>query len=406
MSVCLFTVRNNSGAKVSGAVDAINEESAAQQLLSGGIYPTSIHRKKQESDEEGISFSLTRKKVTPEDLIILTRQLYSLTKAGVPLNKAIHGLTVTLRNRTLVEALVDVERNLNSGVTLSAAMSRHVEVFPRIYVSMLHVGENTGQLDQSLKHLIEHLELEKDTQRRIAAAFRYPMFVAIALIIAMVVLNLFVIPVFADLFEQFDSDLPVLTQVLIGTSSFFQHYWLLLLITAIVSGITFKYWINREIGRLQWDTLKLRVPLVGSIMLRAVLARFCRTFAMMLSAGVPLIQAVELSAGALGNAAIGERVRGMRRGIERGESLLQSIGGSSLFKPLVLQMIAVGEQTGQVDDMLNEVADYYNMEVDYDIRNLSSNIEPILIVVMAAMVGVLALGIFLPMWEMFGVVQN
>lgn len=405
MAVFSYQGRNQSGKAVSGAVDAASLDLAAQKLLSGGISPISIDPKKVEADEEGISFSFGRK-VQTEELIILTRQLYSLTKAGVPLNQSFRGLAQTLKNRYLVDVLADVERNLNNGVNLSASMSRHVDVFPRLYVSLILVGENSGKLDQAFKQLVDHLELEQNTSKQIKGAFRYPMFVAIALMIAMVVLNIWVIPIFADLFQKFGAELPLMTRILLGTSGFFVTYWPYLLTLAVGLSVSFSRWKSQEAGLLKWDAFKLRIPLIGEITQKAVLSRFCRTFAMMLASGVPLIQTVELCASAVGNAAVGERIRNMRRGIERGESLLQAIGNSDLFTPLVLQMVSVGEQTGKVDEMLNDVAEFYDREVDYDIKSLSANIEPILIVAMTGIVAVLALGIFMPMWEMFSVVQS
>ena len=405
MTVFAYSGRDQNGDAIKGALDAANAQAAAHQLLAGGIHPISIKAKKPEVDEEGISFSFGRK-VKAEELIILTRQLYSLSKAGVPLNKCIRGLAMTLKNPVLVDVLFEIEKNLNSGLTLSASMSRHVDIFPRLYVSMVLVGENSGRLEEAFKELIDHLELEQETARRISGAFRYPMFVGIALSIAIVILNIFVIPVFADIFQQFGAQLPLMTRMLIASSNFFVDYWQPLLVMLIVGIFLFKNWLAKESGRLKWDGLKLKIPVIGSILLRAILARFCRTFAMMMASGVPLIQSVELCSSAVGNAAIGERILGMRRSIERGESLLQAIGNSDMFTPLVMQMVAVGEQTGQVDEMLNEVADFYNREVDYEIKNLSANLEPILIVMMSVLVGILAVGIFLPMWEMFSVVQK
>ena len=405
MTVFAYSGRDQNGEAIKGALDAANAQAAAHQLLAGGIHPISIKAKKIEADEEGISFSFGRK-VKAEELIILTRQLYSLSKAGVPLNKCIRGLAMTLKNPVLVDVLFEIEKNLNSGLTLSASMSRHVDIFPRLYVSMVLVGENSGRLEEAFKELIDHLELEQETARRISGAFRYPMFVGIALSIAIVILNIFVIPVFADIFQQFGAQLPLMTRMLIASSNFFVDYWQPLLVILVVGIFLFKNWLAKESGRLKWDAFKLKIPVVGSILLRAILARFCRTFAMMMASGVPLIQSVELCSSAVGNAAIGERILGMRRSIERGESLLQAIGNSDMFTPLVMQMVAVGEQTGQVDEMLNEVADFYNREVDYEIKNLSANLEPILIVMMSVLVGILAVGIFLPMWEMFSVVQK
>ena len=405
MTVFAYSGRDQNGEAIKGALDAANAQAAAHQLLAGGIHPISIKAKKIEVDEEGISFSFGRK-VKAEELIILTRQLYSLSKAGVPLNKCIRGLAMTLKNPVLVDVLFEIEKNLNSGLTLSASMSRHVDIFPRLYVSMVLVGENSGRLEEAFKELIDHLELEQETARRISGAFRYPMFVGIALSIAIVILNIFVIPVFADIFQQFGAQLPLMTRMLIASSNFFVDYWQPLLVILVIGIFLFKNWLAKESGRLKWDAFKLKIPVVGSILLRAILARFCRTFAMMMASGVPLIQSVELCSSAVGNAAIGERILGMRRSIERGESLLQAIGNSDMFTPLVMQMVAVGEQTGQVDEMLNEVADFYNREVDYEIKNLSANLEPILIVMMSVLVGILAVGIFLPMWEMFSVVQK
>ena len=405
MTVFAYSGRDQNGEAIKGALDAANAQAAAHQLLAGGIHPISIKAKKIEADEEGISFSFGRK-VKAEEIIILTRQLYSLSKAGVPLNKCIRGLAMTLKNPVLVDVLFEIEKNLNSGLTLSASMSRHVDIFPRLYVSMVLVGENSGRLEEAFKELIDHLELEQETARRISGAFRYPMFVGIALSIAIVILNIFVIPVFADIFQQFGAQLPLMTRMLIASSNFFVDYWQPLLVILVIGIFLFKNWLAKESGRLKWDAFKLKIPVVGSILLRAILARFCRTFAMMMASGVPLIQSVELCSSAVGNAAIGERILGMRRSIERGESLLQAIGNSDMFTPLVMQMVAVGEQTGQVDEMLNEVADFYNREVDYEIKNLSANLEPILIVMMSVLVGILAVGIFLPMWEMFSVVQK
>ena len=250
------------------------------------------------------------------------------------------------------------------------------------------------------------MELEKDTRRRISSAVRYPVFVLTAISIAIVVLNIFVIPVFADLFSKFGADLPWATKILIGTSNFFLEEWPFIIIFSLGAVIGIRYYINTEAGRFKLDRFKLCIPLIGSILERAILARFSRSFALMLNSGVPLIQALELSSQAVGNSFMAKNIRGMREGIQRGESLLRSGVQSEMFTPLVLQMIQVGEETGQVDEMLNEVADFYEQEVDYDLKNLSSYIEPILIACIAGLVMILALGIFLPMWDMMNVMQG
>ena len=279
-------------------------------------------------------------------------------------------------------------------------------VFTTLFISMVSVGENTGQLDQAFRQLAGYLELERETRKRIKQATRYPLFVLIAMSVALVVINLLVIPAFAKVFEQFHADLPWPTRVLIGTSQFFQDFWWLLLLLAGGSLYAFFKWIETDAGALKWDATKLRLPIVGGIFERIALARFTRTFAMMYKAGVPLLQTLSINSASVGNRHIGQAILGMREGVERGEALTRTASSSGLFTPLVLQMMAVGEETGALDDLFVEVADFYEQEVDYDLKQLASAIEPILIVAMGIMVLILALGVFLPMWELASVAKG
>jgi MSHA biogenesis protein MshG len=396
--------RDKSGELVSGIIDASSSDGVFNQLMSGGITPVSID---EASEAQSIELpELFKQKVSLEELSMFCRQMYSLTRAGVVLNRAIRGLAESINNQRLKTVLLEVESNLNAGVNLASALSRHKDIFDGLFINIVNVGENSGRLEMAFQQLSRYLELEKDTRRRISSAIRYPMFVLIAISIAIVVLNVFVIPVFADLFSKFGANLPWATKVLIATSSFFINQWPYIIIVSIGSILAIRYYINTEQGRLRWDHSKLRMPIMGSIIERATLSRFSRSFALMLSSGVPLIQALELSSQSVGNSYVAKNIVGMRESIQRGESLLRSAGQSKMFTPLVLQMIQVGEDTGQVDEMLNEVAEFYEQEVDYDLKNLASYIEPILIAAIAGLVMILALGIFLPMWDMMGVMQG
>jgi MSHA biogenesis protein MshG len=273
-------------------------------------------------------------------------------------------------------------------------------VFGTLFISMISVGENTGQLDQAFRQLSVYLELERETRKRIKQATRYPMFVLIAMGIGLTVINLLVIPAFAKVFAQFHAQLPLPTRVLIATSQLFQDYWWLmgLMVAGAIYG--FIAWTNTEAGALRWDRTKLRLPIVGGLFERIALGRFTRTFAMMYRAGVPLLQTLTINSVSVGNRYIGRAILGMREGVERGEALTRTATASGLFTPLVLQMMAVGEEAGALDDLFVEVADFYEQEVDYDLKQLADAIEPILIVGMGAMVLVLALGVFLPMWDL------
>jgi len=405
MATFKYVGRDAQGASVKGEVEASSIDTATDQVMQKGVLPSSI--KEKATGGEGLDLSMVfASHVNLADLIVFTRQIYSLTKAGIPILRAINGLAESTHSKLLSESLLDVLTRMRNGYSLSAAMGAHPRVFSQLYVSLIQVGENTGQLDRIFLQLSEYLEQEIETRKRVKSAMRYPTFVLIALAVAMVILNIYVIPTFAGMFAKFHAELPWTTQVLLGTSSFFVNYWHLMLIALITAFIALKVWLNSTKGAYLWDKWKLKVPVVGSVIERSLLARFSRSFAMMLSAGVPLNNALYLIAHAVDNNYLQDKILAMRSGIESGEPLLKTATAAGLFTPLVLQMIAVGEETGQVDELLNEAADFYEREVDYELKNMTAKIEPILISIVAGMVLILALGIFTPMWDMMGAMKG
>ncbi|WP_428637017.1 type II secretion system F family protein [Shewanella sp.] len=404
MPVYQYKGRDAQGKAVTGRVDATTQSAAADQLLSRAVIPLELVEAK--AAREFQLASLFKSKVGLDELQIFTRQMYSLTRSGIPILRAIAGLSESSHSKRMKEALNDISDQLISGRPLSSAMNHHPDVFDALFVSMIHVGENTGKLEDAFIQLSGYIEREQETRRRIKAAMRSPIFVLIAVALAMVVLNIMVIPKFADLFARFGADLPWATKLLIGTSNFFVNYWYLLLAMLVAGFVGIRYWHNTEKGEKQWDRWKLKIPAVGSIIERSTLSRYCRSFSMMLSAGVPMTQALSLVADAVDNAYMHDRIVAMRRGIESGESMLRVSNQSQLFTPLVLQMVAVGEETGQIDQLLNDAADFYEGEVDYDLKNLTAKLEPILIGIVAVIVLILALGIYLPMWDMLNVVKG
>ncbi|OHC27676.1 MAG: MSHA biogenesis protein MshG [Pseudomonadales bacterium RIFCSPLOWO2_12_59_9] len=397
-----YSGRNAEGGKVVGLIDASSADAVAAELLAKSVTPLTIEQQDSADADvfAAISEMLRSKTVDLDELIIFCRQMYSLAKAGVPIIRAIAGLGESHRNRFFREVLQKVRSDLEGGVSMAVALNAHPKVFGTLFVSMISVGENTGQLDQAFRQLGSYLDLERETRKRIKQATRYPLFVLSAMVVAMTVINLFVIPAFAKVFAQFHAQLPWPTRFLIGTSQFFQDFWWLMSLLLGGSIYGFFKWLETEPGALKWDQIKLRLPIVGGIFERIALARFTRTFAMMYKAGVPLLQTLSINSASVGNKYIGQAILGMREGVERGEALTRSASASGLFTPLVLQMMAVGEETGAIDDLFIEVADFYEQEVDYDLGQLASAIEPILIVAMGIMVLILALGVFLPMWEL------
>ncbi len=398
--------RNSSGSQVKGKLEGADSVSVAEQLSRQGIIPTSIEERKESQQKSGnagdidIGELLGFTKVSLDELIVFCRQMYALMRSGVPILRAINGMAESTNSVPLKKALFDIATHLEGGYALSSALNQHTNIFTPLFISLVHVGENTGQLDESFLKLASYFEREQETRKRIKTALRYPSFVIIAIVIAMVILNIFVIPTFANMFAKLGADLPWATKMLINSSNFFLNYWPHLLVGSVFAFFGIRYWLNTEKGCYAWDKRKTKLPIVGSIIERSILSRFSHSFAIVLKAGVPMTSGLNLVADAVDNTFMREKIIAIRVSIESGESLLRSSVSSTLFTPLVLQMIAVGEETGRVDELLEEVGDYYEREVDYDLSMLTAKIEPILIVLVAGMVLILALGIFTPMWDM------
>lgn len=403
-----YTGRNAGGSQVKDSIDAANIDLAAEKLFKKGITPISISAAKTANNTASTDVFelLNNGKVSLEELIVFCRQMYALMRSGVPILRAINGMVESANSTALKKALADIGKQLEGGYTFSSALNSHPKIFDHLFISLVHVGENTGQLDQAFLKLTTYLERELDTRKRIKAALRYPSMVLIAISAAMVILNIFVIPTFADMFTRLGAELPLATRFIIASSNLFINYWHYMLLGVFIIIFMIRESLKTKKGRYQWDRRKIKIPIIGSIIERSILARFSHSFAIVLKAGVPMTTGLTLVAEAVDNSYMQEKITAMRQGIESGESLLRSSIASALFTPLVLQMVAVGEETGRVDDLLTEVGDYYEREVDYDLATLTARIEPLLLVVVAAMVLVLALGIFTPMWDMASAMQG
>ncbi len=403
-----FRARNKMGELITGEREANNREQVAASIIEDGLIPIEINESKT-SDSLKINISdldIFKPKVSIDELIIFSRQMNSLLKAGVPMIQALRGLSNSSRNDTLKEALNDVIRQLEGGVTLASSLQTRSDLFDELFISMIHVGENTGQLDSAFNQLAEYLEMERETRKRIRQATRYPTMVLAAIGIAIIIINVFVVPAFASFFQKFDAELPWQTQALMATSNFIINNGLLLSIMTIAGVFGARRYFQTDQGKYQWDRYKLKTPVIGAVFERISLGRFARTFAMTYRTGVPILQALAVVARATNNLYFAEFINNMRGQIERGETLTTTAAQSGMFTPLVLQMFAVGEETGALDDLMDQVADFYEQEVDYDLKRLSEAIEPILIVVMGAIVLVVALGVFLPMWDLASTMRN
>ncbi len=405
MALFAYKGRNAQGDLVQGLLDGADSGAVADQLLNTGITPTEINAA---PGEVSAGFAVRRwwkgllhqRRVDPVELILFSRQMHTLLKAGVPIMRALAGLQESTHSPAFSAMLQDLRASLDSGRELSMAMRRHPHIFSPFYVSMVQVGEMTGTLDEIFLRLYSHLEFDKEMGERIRGATRYPMFVIGAMAAAIVIVNLFVIPAFAKVFAGFHAELPLMTRVLIGFSGFMVKFWPLLLALVGAMIVAARMYVARPGGRYLWDKYKFRIPLAGKIMLKSALARFARGLALTFKSGIPIVQGLNVIGMVSGNEFVRARIEQMRDGVERGESILRTATAAGMFNATVLQMIAVGEETGEMDSMMLEVAEMYEREVEYEVRTLSQQVEPILIIVLGIMVLILALGVFLPMWDL------
>lgn len=396
--------RDARGQAVNGRLEAASAEAVAAQLFQQGITPVDIAAAGGGGDIlAGLGRRLGQGRVKLDDLIFFCRQMYTLQRAGVPIMQALRGLSESARNPTLAKVIEGVLEGLDSGLDLNSSFRRYPRVFSPLFVSLVHVGETTGNLDEAFLQLAQYLELEKDTRQRMKSAVRYPLFVVLAISAAVVIINLFVIPAFAEVYAGFNAELPWATRIIIGSSNFMLQYWPFMLAGLIATVLGFAAWVRTPAGRRRWDRYKLRIPIVGGILKQALLGRFGRGMAMTMKAGVPLVKGFTVISRALDNAYVGEQVLAMREGIERGESITRTAATTGMFPAIVLQMISVGEESGALDELMEEVAGYYEREVDYALKNLSTALEPVLIIGVGGLVLLLALGVFLPMWNLASV---
>ena len=391
--------RDGRGTLVEGVMEGADSGAVAMVLSGNGIIPVEIGAGSAPR-AQGARWQLGRPKVKPIDLLLFSRQMYSLLKAGVPILRALAGLQESSTTVVFKHTLQRVRESLESGRELSVSLQRQGGVFSPFYIAMVYVGETTGRLEEIFLRLFHHMEFQEEMRGQVKSALRYPVFVVVVMAIALAIINLFVIPQFAKVYAGFGARLPTITQWLIGFSNFCVEYWWLLASIVVGSIFGFKAWIATADGRYRWDRFKLRVPIAGPIVLKATLARFARSFALAIRSGVTAVHGLTLVAQVVDNSYMAERIEKMRDGIERGESVLRTAISAGVFTPVALQMVMVGEESGSLDDMMDEVADMYTREVQYDLKSLGAQIEPVLIVLLGILVLIVALGVFLPIWDL------
>jgi MSHA biogenesis protein MshG len=393
--------RNRHGDLLRGSMESTSAQAVATLLLETQIAPVWIKAQAEAFKMPAWFMRLSgQDSVGRLDLLLFTRQMANMVRAGLQMMDAIDGIQKTTASKPLARILKSVREDLDRGVVLSNAFARHPQTFDDYYVNMVRVGEGTGRLEEAFRSLYGQLEFDQNMRQKIKAALRYPTFVLAALAIAITILTILVIPSFAKTYAGLKVELPLLTRILLAVSNFAVHYWWAVLMGGALMYFVVRLALRSKEGRYAWDKFKLKIPITGSLTNKATVARFSRSFATAMKSDVPLVQAFQLVSRVVENSFFERRIMEMRNDVQRGEVLSRAMRNSGIFSPIELQLITVSERTSDVDQAVEQIAIMYAEDVEYEVARLSQTIEPLLLALMGLLVGLLVLGIFLPMWDL------
>lgn len=401
-NVYSYKARDFSGKVITGQIQADDINRAAEmirgkKLILMDLAPGQVKKK---------NASLFQKKsIALKEFAVFCRQMSTMTNAGVTIISSITAIASQADNPLLSETLTDIAKELESGKTFSEACLKHKDFFPNIFVSMVEAGEASGSLDTVLARLAEYFENQSEIREKVKSATTYPTVIGVVAIIVVIVLLATVIPGFAEMFAESDQKLPGITIAMLALSELIQKYFYIFIPLVVVAVILIKRWSNTTKGRHTIQRWSLKIPKFGVIFRNSAIGRFCRSLSILVGSGVPMVQALEIVARVVNNVEFSSAILHARKGVTEGMTLSQGLGSSPNFTPLVLHMLKVGEEAGALDDMLSKVADFYEDEVKYTVDRLSSIIEPIMILGLAVIVGVMLMSVMLPMFDMGNLVQ-
>ena len=395
-----YKVRDKGGNILNGTVVADNEALVLQKLREQGFVPLEVGKQKR-----GMNIELTSKKVKLKELAVFSRQFATMVNSGLPILRALSILADQTENPELARVLGVVRTDVEQGASLSGAMTKHPKVFNNLFVAMVKSGEIGGSLDNVLLSLADMIENEVKLRGKIKSAMTYPIAVVALVVLIMSAMLLFVVPQFQTIYASLGGSLPLPTRVLLTMSNIFKKYFLILLVGTFVFRFFFKRWKKTPKGREAVDRAKLRVPVFGVIFQKVALSRFASTAAMLLRSGVPILQALEIVAETVNNRVVSKAIEDVQVSVRDGESMAKPLAKHEVFPPMVVQMLAVGEETGQVDTMLEKVAEFYNQEVEASVDALTSLIEPLLIAVIGGCVGAAVIALYMPMFNIIKLIQ-
>jgi len=398
MSTYVFKAMDLTGAKATGEVEAESKQVVSDQLKQRGLIVLDI-ADKHASKELAIPFF---NRIKPADLTIMTRQLATMVNSGMTILRALYVLEAQTENDKLVDAISAVRKDVEAGLPLSDALERHPKVFNQLFVAMTRAGETGGVLDSALMRVADQLEAADSLRRQVKAAMAYPIVVMVFAFSVLIALVVFLVPVFVGTFKQFGGDLPTITKFTVAMSNAITGYWYAFIIGGFATSWAFKKWKATDGGRKLWDTFKLRIPMkIGDIVQKIALARWSRTLSALVSAGVPLMAALEITGQTAGNWCVEKAMADVIDSVRQGGTIAEPLKNAPVFPGMVSHMIGVGEETGAMDTMLSKIADFYEDQVGAAVKQLASILEPVMIVLVGGMVGFIVVSMYMPLFKVY-----
>ncbi|MHB8243932.1 MAG: type II secretion system F family protein [Acidimicrobiales bacterium] len=402
-----YKVRDRDGRLISGSLEGDSMALVSTKLREMGFAPIEIKPVGKVNLKTEINIPGLTDRVKLKDVALMSRQLATMVSAGLTLVRSLGVLADQIESKPLREALITIRQDVETGSSLSAAIAKLPKIFPPLYISMVRAGEVGGQLDTVLLKLSSTLEKQVELRAKVRSAMSYPAIVVCLVVVIVTALMLFVVPIFKKLFASLHAPLPVPTQIVVGISNIIASVWLLAVIgVMVVAVIIFKRWIATPSGRRKWDAFKLRPPVFGALSHKVALARFTATLSSLLSAGVPIIESLDIVADNSGNQIVADALRAAQAGVREGQSLSVSLAQHPVMPVMVTQMIETGEESGALDDMLDKVATFYDNEVNATVESLTSILEPLLIVTMGTCIGAIVVAMYLPMFNIYTIIQK
>jgi type IV pilus assembly protein PilC len=400
-----YRVKDRQGGIHSGSMEGASAVAVAKTLRDRGFTPLAVDQKTTSAMQREIRIPGLSGRIKIRDVAVFSRQFSTMINSGLSLLRALSVLADQTENRALTNVILEVKGDVEKGTSLSAALEKHPKAFSQLYVSMVKAGEAGGVLDETLNRLADTLEGQVALRAKIKSAMTYPVVVFSLVLLIVTAMLIFVVPMFEDLYADLGGTLPLPTKVLLGVSGLMTKYWYISL-AAIVGGVWgFKRWIATDTGRGHFDLIKLKMPVFGGLVHKSAISRFSRTLSVLVRTGVPILQAMDIVAETAGNTVVARAVRDVQSSVKEGESLAEPLTHHPVFPPMVVQMMAVGEETGALDTMLAKVADFYDREVEATVDALTSLIEPLLIVVMGASVGGMLVALYMPMFNVVNLIE-